>query len=126
MSDMTFNFPCHLCHLAKFIFTARQRSCGKVMFSFCHSVRGGIRLYLVQGSFPMPGPMLYCGVGIGYLEGEGIGDRLSGVGYQVWGGFLEGRVYTPQCPTPGTTKADGTHPIGMLSCCDLRAENYKA
>ena len=92
----------------------------------------------------MPGPFFLCGgrnrvSGGGRLFGIGYRGRVSGLGRVYRGGvgcpggrvsgdgvgYPGGRVCTPQCPAPGTTKASGTHPARMLSCCDLRVENYK-
>ena len=71
------------------IFTARQRSYGKVMFL----------------------QTCVCSQGVGYLEREGgrVSRRL---------GYPGGRVYPPDtlAPSSGTTKVDGTHPTGTLSC----------
>ena len=53
-----------------------------------------------------------CSLGVGYL-GHG-----GGVGYPEGKGIGGGRVYPPDtlAPSSGTTKVDGTHPTGTLSC----------
>ena len=54
-----------------------------------------------------------------YVHG---GSSVSLVPCPLGGGYPGGRVYPPP---PPTIKADGTHPTGMLSCCNVYlTKNY--
>ena len=80
------------------VFTARQRSFGKVMFSQVFVCSQGI-----SGARPLPGNWSHV--------------LLDGVRY-FWSHVPQkghGTRYT-LTPSPGTTKAGSTHPTCMLSC----------
>ena len=95
--------------LVKIIFTARQRSCGKVFFSLacvCSLGLGGV--WLVPGLFwgvDMPGPWSLWGVlgwvcpggrytrGVGYTRGRGGYTRGLGVYQRGWVYQRVGWVY---------------------------------
>ena len=86
------------------MFTAHKRCCGKVMFS------QGVG----QNSYVWPQVLSGGEVGISgprFLGGLGFSGPRS----------LPGGRYLVHLPSPilmsnGGTKADGRHPIGMLSC----------
>ena len=97
--------------MVAFIFTSRNSSCRKVMFSQACVIPSVHRLGVY------PSMQLRQGVCPGGCLPEGVSARRDGV-YPGWGVCLEG-VYHTQTPSnrpPTPTEALGTHPTGMHSC----------
>ena len=100
-------------------FTARQRSCGKVMFSQVYVILfRGSRVSLVSGPFLIPDPMSFLGgKGVGYLWPHvPSGGRVSLDSYPPPPRYPLGLPYPLEYPVPATSKTGGAHPTAMLSC----------
>ena len=103
------------------VFTAPQRSCGKVMFSQASVILfmgGGMhgRRVCVVGACMAGG--MHGGGGHAWQRGvHGRGHCMAGAGCAWQGHAWQGHAWQGVCVAGGTaTAVGGTHPTGMHSC----------